>query len=191
MYDKYKLTISIETRKMKKISFCLVIALAGMVHSNTIQADDICDTKLFKQLIAAEKKGIKRPYIIPSKALKTIMDNEELLCPMQVEKDFNGDSQLDWLGIIEQDRKFYLASYLSGKANYKLTKIKQYDRVPGNQYMDTASKQTLKKLAGIAPMAYGVKFAAIENQVNGESIAYAWDGNKMIEVVKFKFSHSD
>lgn len=176
---------------MNRLKSALLISAIGVFSSGSLLSNDICDTKLFKQLLIAEKKGIKRPYIIPSGALKNIMDNEELLCPMQVENDFNGDSVIDWVGILEQDKKFFLAAYLSGKSTHKLYKIKDYPKVPGNQYLDTASKKTLKRIAGLAPLKFGVNFVAIENQVNGESIAYSWDGKKMVEVIKFRVSFED
>ncbi|TQV76833.1 hypothetical protein FLL45_02435 [Aliikangiella marina] len=173
---------------MKKVYLGLLLSALGGLNLAPAQANNICDTQLFKELVMSEKGGIKRPNIIPSRALKNIIDNEELLCPMQVEKDFNGDKVLDWVGILEQNNKFFLAAYISGRSTHKLSKIKEYAKVPGNQYLDAASKKTLKRIAGVAPMKFGTNFVAIENQVNGNSIAYGWDGKKMVELIKFNFS---
>ena len=154
-------------------------------------ANSICDTKLFQQMIATEKKGIKRPSLKPSKALAKIMDEDEVLCPMQIERDFNGDKRNDWAGIIEQNGSFYLAAYLSGKTKYRLLRIKQYSRIPNNQYLDVVTEKRLAFTSGPIPFVSGVKFALVENTIGGNSTAYGWNGTLMKKLAQFNVKHRE
>gem|GEM_PF-3128520 len=184
MYDE--VTINQQVIIMNKGLLFALVATILAPNSALADENDICDTKLYKQMVGSIKQGVKRPNFRPSKALSKLMSEDEMLCPLQIERDFNGDNQNDWVGVIEQNGEISLSAYMSVKNGYQLIKIKQYPRVPNNLYFDTSSEKTLRNRAGFVAFLPNVKFAAVENIIDGNSIAYAWSGSTMQKLIDFK-----
>ncbi|TQV86394.1 hypothetical protein [Aliikangiella coralliicola] len=182
------LSLTNTTNHMKTLQWFLTLAVATTTHQLKANNNDICDTRLFKQLVNAEKSGIERPALKPSKSLNFLISEYEILCPMQVERDFNGDNQIDWVGIIKQNGQFHLSAYLSGKNQYRLVQIKQYKTLPNNQYLEAYTEKKLRESTGVIGFAAGVKYAVVENKLGNEnSVAYIWNGKTLEKLAEFKF----
>lgn len=168
----------------------LISALLGLgslsVQAEPMEIHPSCNTKLFKQLILSEKGKVKRAKLNPSEALKNLIYNIEMLCPMQIESDFNGDNIVDWIGVLQEKDKFYLTAYMSSPTGHRFSKIKQYDYLPTDQYLDLATEKKLLRMGKPKKFHKGVKFSVVDSIISGISIVYSWDGKKMKKLTEFQ-----
>jgi hypothetical protein len=172
---------------MKKILFASLISSSLLATFAAAENNEICNTPLYKQIVKSEKQDYRRPNIKPSRSLSEMMVDFELLCPLQVEKDFNGDKRLDWFGVLEQNGRFYLMLYLSTPTTHKFQQVKEFKSAPNNQYFDVTDQKRLYDVAGHFEFRPEIKFAAVENRMDGTAIAYLWDGTQMKQLVEFKW----
>jgi len=175
---------------MPFIRHVLTLLITCNAVSISAEENSKCQSKLFDRFIKVEKTGYKLPNRLPDEELQERMGEFEILCPWQVEIDFNNDQQRDWVGLVAKDNATVLLAYISGVGNYKSTIVKQYTGFPRETHFDympvqEAALMSKKKF----PEGKKARFALIENKIGKPSTIYIWNGESMVRFDDFKGSY--
>jgi hypothetical protein len=98
-----------------------------------------CRSSLTKKMIKNENLHV--PSKLPKGLLKNYALKMEILCPWKIERDFNGDGKLDWVGIIYKNKNYQLVSYLSRFSKYQLKILHHYPFFPDSMYIRVIRKR--------------------------------------------------
>lgn len=164
---------------MKLTHIALSAALGLMASDSKALNLETCKSKLFKQLELVEKTGHSRVLARPKGRLKQFTEKFEILCPWQVEADFNGDKQKDWIGIAQIEGKYELLAYLSGPKKHYPRVIKRYKDFPSKIYlMTSAYKFAFHRSKGKIASIFPAQFTLYESNMDGITNVYGWDDTK-------------
>ena len=121
-----------------------------------------------------EDPQISVPRKLITGKLRELALQMEILCPWQVEAEINGDNQLDWVGIIQRNKKLELVAYISASPKYKFQVLHTYQFFPEQSYLKV-KKQALKKNRRNKKAPKEL----FEVHLNDNSRVYRWDGKKL------------
>lgn len=142
-----------------------------------------CSSKLFKELELTANTGHSSVLARPKGRLLALSHQYEIMCPWQLEGDFNGDNRNDWIGLAQKDGKYSLLAYLSGPRKHYVQKLKEYPEFPSDMHL---SKTTFKsifirsgnKLNSIFP----AQMVFIENVIDKNATVYGWRKDKLMTI---------
>ncbi len=171
---------------MNLLKSILLISLLAV--SSDIYAIDYmtCKSKFYQTLEQIENTGHSPIYAKPKGDLLKLSKRYEILCPWQIEADFNGDNKIDWIGILQKKGKYELVAYLSGPKKHFVRVIKQYKEFPNDVFLTKTSYQWLFKTAkGKVPSIFPAKFVLSENKLNESSNAFGWVNQKLKNIYQY------
>ena len=170
---------SIRAKTLATLFICLS-ASATPVLANS------CKTERFKKFNDITKANYVLVNQKPDPDLISRMDAYEIVCPWQVEQDFDGDRKRDWVGLIYKDKKYILAGFVTGGGRAKAFEIKSFDYFPIRTHFDHIR---LKEFSLLADKKQGVSKSLlnglVEYRIGKKAIVYQWDGTTMKEIGTF------
>ena len=172
---------------MRVFRSILIFFLASPALLLFAEENPQCQSKIFDRFTKTKKTGQNRPIRAPDEELREFMIEYEIICPWQVEVDFNNDRKRDWIGLVTKQGQTTLLAYISSLRGYQSYVVKQYKGFPREthfSYMPTeeAALNSKKSLSGTNPP----KFALIENRIGRPSTIYIWNGKAMALFDQFK-----
>ena len=171
---------------MKKINYLIPLLGIGL-NTNVSAIDyDTCKSSLSDTFIRIENTGHSPILAKPKGDLLALSRQYEMLCPWQVEDDFNGDKTEDWVGILQKEGKYELVAYLSGPKKHFPQIIKQYTSFPSDTYLTSTSYKWIFKLSsGKIPSTFPANRVLVENELGNYSKAYGWVEKQLKAIHKF------
>ncbi len=170
-----------------KISHIAQLLLLSSLSTHAFATDPTyCETKLFKQIKTISQNKIKLGYQEPVGDLKDIVERAEILCPWQLEADFNNDKIKDWVGIIYQDFQFQLAAYLSQKGRHELSILKTYKKFPKKSYLKRSSEFHVNEQFNQLKNKYFADSLILEIDLSANTNIYGWDAKKLSVIHTYK-----
>lgn len=139
-----------------------------------------CRSKLFKEFELTENTGHSKVLARPKGRLLALSHQYEILCPWQIEGDFNGDNRVDWVGVAQKEGKYSLLAYLSGPKKHYLQKIKDYKAFPSDVHLGQTTFHTMYKRSGNKLKSiFPARNVVIENVVDKNATVYGWKNKKL------------
>jgi len=168
---------------MKNLCF-IALSLTG-ICSLTINANEFptCKSDLTKQMQRFEKTDFTVPRKIPTGNLREFALKMEILCPWQIEADFNGDKQKDWVGIIKRNERYELVSYMSALRKYNVQVLHSYEFFPEQTYLKITKKKVTKTKAQIGKR---FNYDLAEITLNETSRIYSLNNNKYTVIHQYE-----
>ncbi len=146
-----------------------------------------CKSKLYETLERIENTGHSPVLAKPKGDLLQLSERFEILCPWQIEADFNGDGKKDWAGILQKDGKYELVAYLSGPRKHEVSILKQYSKFPSDTFFTrTSYKWLFKTSKGKIPSTFPAKLILSENNTDGSAVAYGWVDKELKNIHSYK-----
>jgi len=162
---------------MKKHHF-IALTITGILSAPVIANDfPVCKSDLTKQMKRFEKSEFTVPRKQPIGKLKEFSRRQEILCPWQIEFDFNGDRQKDWIGIISRNQQYELVAYLSASPKDKLQVLHSYRFFPENSYL-----KILRNPGYQRNQLASKKYQLAEITLNDSSRIYAYRKGEMVVI---------
>lgn len=142
-----------------------------------------CRSQIFRALELAENSGYSNVLARPKGRLLALSQQYEILCPWQVEGDFNGDNRTDWVGVAQKDGKYSLLAYLSGPKKHYMLKLKDYQEFPSDMHLSRSTFKSIfirsgNKLQTIFP----ARNVVIENVIDKNATVFGWRDKKLKEI---------
>jgi len=175
---------------MKK-SLLFFLALSSLTAINCqsasleseIRSGEYCQSEVYKKFKIIEKTNHKRLKFSPNARLMEFVVSMELMCPWEVQRDLNGDKQMDWSGYVKIGDQYQLIAYLSNRRGYTLQEITTLTKKPNNNFVRWIQTKQLKDFTDKKLALGNSKYALQVVALDGLADIYLWDGKKLNKVL--------
>ncbi len=163
----------------------IAITLLALTHHETRGELTGCESKLYNKYSFLDKSQYRLPARTPDFELQERMTEFEILCPWQLEQDFNGDHQKDWLGIVVKNHQHYLLAYLSMPGSHRLSIVKSYKSFPRETHLELMTTQEAQLITQ-KKLNQPPKYVFIENKMGSPATIYIWQVNQFVQLGQFE-----
>ena len=172
----------------------LLLLLASSNHLINAEVEDEipkCPTaSLYKQLKILDNTPTALPKQRFSGALRKLVIQREMICPWEIQADFNADSKLDWIGFVYRDHQYQLIAYLSGPRRHNVHTLKTFKKFPNQAFLTKLSSKEAIQLSNNQSGNNRIKdsqskFALVENQLKRHSRIYVWQNESLKVILEY------
>ena len=171
---------------MIKPLLCLIPAVFLFSHDakaelleKGIKSGNYCGSKVFKWFKQVKKTKHERIKFEPSQKLLDFAVSMELMCPWEIEKDFNGDNKPDWIGFTKLEDEYQLIAYISIQREYRLSVIETMKTLPKNTFIRPLEPVELKNFSKKKPSSNSSVISLQVSNLEKMTDIYKWNGTKM------------
>ena len=149
-----------------------------------IRSGNYCQTDIFDKYNLHNQIKATPLKFAPSEKLLEFVVQMELMCPWNVQRDFNGDKKNDWIGYVKENEKYQLVAIISGFRQYSFQIIDESTTPPSNHFVRWLQTKHLTNFTD-RKLNLGVSRYALQ-WVNLEGInkILLWDGKKLESVIE-------
>ena len=176
---------------MMKYVGILIISLLVLFTYNSdafdlaseIRSGSYCKKEIFKRFKSIEKTQHELIKFQPKRALMTLVEQMEAMCPWSIQRDLNGDKIEDWVGFTKIGSKVELIAYLSMGRNYSLQVLKSMDNLPKDLFLRWMQTKYLKNFTSKKLNIGGIQYALQVTKLNDSTDIYLWDGKGLSKIL--------
>ena len=170
----------------------LAIGSALCFFATLAQSEEFhrCESKLFSQMKLLSKVSVALPKAEPTGDLARLVHQYEMICPWQVERDFNNDKKRDWVGFVYRDQNYQLIAYLSGNQRYTLHQLETYAKFPKYSFLKSINAKEVLQRSKNKELLKGARYSLVVHDLksgaNENSSAYTWNGKQLAKSFEYQ-----